>query len=570
MIFKMRLGWFLGWLICACAVHAQVVLPNAGMIEQNIERDFKSFKPNSQPSTPALVQPLSKEAQSSELNVTVKKFQIHGNRLLSDKVLLELVQPYLNRSLSFAQLKGVSDIVMNEYRQAGWLVRVYLPEQDISDGVVKIEVLEGVFGGTQVEGDHKSQRVNLNRLIDMGNQAVAKGEAVRAVKIDRALLLMGDLPGVSVVGNMLAGDIAGESKLSLQVQDTALWQGSLSADNAGSASTGAARIMFNGYLNSPSGSSEQWTGNILKSEGSNYGRLAYSLPVGLDGFKAGLHGSSLNYKLIGNFATLSASGAAYTTGLDATYPLIRSLNNNLNLIGNWDHKWFNNQANQNVTSKYEIHLLNLTLSGNMVDTLASGGVSTYSLGLSNGQVNLADSPNVSADSSGPNTAGPFTKTSVNFSRQQNLTGQTNLFISISAQKANRNLDSSEKTYLGGMTGVRAYPSNEAGGSDGQFFSLEFRQRWWGQFSSSIFYDAGHITMYHNNQDNNGNPLSAINDVTLRGGGLSLGWQGLRGVDLKLSVARRLLSNPLANAQTGADSDGSHKLNRVWFTASLAY
>ena len=50
------------------------------------------------------------------------------------------------------------------------------------------------------------------------------------------------------------------------------------------------------------------------------------------------------------------------------------------------------------------------------------------------------------------------------------------FASFSGQMAGGNLDPSEKFYLGGSTGVRAYPSGEAGGSTGQLISLELRRQ----------------------------------------------------------------------------------------------
>jgi hypothetical protein len=77
-------------------------------------------------------------------------------------------------------------------------------------------------------------------------------------------------------------------------------------------------------------------------------------------------------------------------------------------------------------------------------------------------------------------------------------------------------------------------------------------------------------LYHNNQDALGSALTPNNAITLKGAGLSLEWQGERGIQFKLSVARRISTNPLANAQTNADSDGTLRLNRVWFNANWAF
>ncbi|MFY7941624.1 MAG: ShlB/FhaC/HecB family hemolysin secretion/activation protein, partial [Burkholderiaceae bacterium] len=60
--------------------------------------------------------------------------------------------------------------------------------------------------------------------------------------------------------------------------------------------------------------------------------------------------------------------------------------------------------------------------------------------------------------SGPKTAGSFNKVRVNGTWQQALTTETSAFVSYTAQLTDKNLDSSERMQLGGMNGVRAYPT----------------------------------------------------------------------------------------------------------------
>ena len=59
------------------------------------------------------------------------------------------------------------------------------------------------------------------------------------------------------------------------------------------------------------------------------------------------------------------------------------------------------------------------------------------------------------------------------------------------------------------------------------------------------------------------------DLRLQGHGLSATWQGLDGVMAKLSYSRRDGPNPRPTA-AGTDSDGTLKLNRLWFNLSLSF
>jgi hemolysin activation/secretion protein len=141
-----------------------------------------------------------------------------------------------------------------------------------------------------------------------------------------------------------------------------------------------------------------------------------------------------------------------------------------------------------------------------------------------------------------------------------------LNASATAQASNVNLDSSEKLYLGGATSVRAYPTGEAGGSMGHTLSLELRQRFDNGFTWATFYDHGRVQA---NVDNNLSTAASPSAWYLQGAGLSLGWQSKKGVDIKASVAQRMGDNP-APQSNGTDNDGTLRLNRAWFVASVAF
>jgi hypothetical protein len=61
----------------------------------------------------------------------------------------------------------------------------------------------------------------------------------------------------------------------------------------------------------------------------------------------------------------------------------------------------------------------------------------------------------------------------------------------------------------------------------------------------------------------------LGNYNLQGYGLSLAWQGPNGIDLKGTVAKRMGTNPAANA-AGLDSDGTLKTHRVWLNALVSF
>ena len=452
-------------LLSAAGLAQAQVTPDAGSLLQQIEKNRPPPLPQKSPQD---LQPAPAPLQNLPgVAVTVTEFRFQGNRLIGSDVLRQAVAPFVGRPLTFQELQNAALAVADAYRQQGWIVRAYLPRQEIDGGIVTIQIVEALFGGARSSSGEPA-RMALGRIIPYVASAQATGAPLNAEALDRALLIIDDLPGVGASGNLAAGEQDNETLLVMKLTDEPLFSGDAGVDNTGTRSTGAPRATANLALSSPLRIGDQAIANLIHSEGSDYGRVAYSIPVGTDGWRVGASASHLKYRLVADeFAALHAKGSSSTAGLDASYPLLRSRLRNLFLQLNYDNKRFDNQANGLTNSHYQIDGWTFGLSGNLFDNLGGGGANTASISVLRGKTDLDGSPNQLADAAGPRAGRGFTKLRYSASRQQAVTESVSLFAALSGQDANRNLDSSEKFYLGGNYGVRAYPASEAGGTNGQ-------------------------------------------------------------------------------------------------------
>ena len=444
-----------------------------------------------------------------------------------------------------------------------------LPRQDITEGIVTIQIVEAVFGAARAEAadTERPLRLKLDRALTYVDAVQKKGQPVSAAALDRALLLMEDLPGTGVTGSLMPGAQDGETDLLLKLSAKPLINGDVALDNAGSRSTGSTRLTASLALNSPLGYGEQATANIIYSEGSEYLRLGATMPVGAQGWRAGAHGSVLRYQLTSpEFAALEARGTSETAGLEASYPLIRSRFSNLYLNLNADRKQFDNRSNGVSVTRYSVNSVAAGLQGNRFDNWAGGGANSGSVTFVTGNVNLNGSPNQAADAATTRTEGSYNKVRYAASRRQVITEAIAALASLTGQMANKNLDSSEKFYLGGPYGVRAYPVNEGGGSSGQLINLEARAALPRNVTLSGFYDWGHVVV---NRHKDFQGAAVINEVTLKGAGIAMGWSGRDGANVRATWARRIGENPNPTA-SGQDQDGSKVRNRVWLSASFSF
>lgn len=548
-------------LCCAGAPVLAQTVPDAGALRQQLE---PPRLPQLPPQGREQLAPPKPMTSLGGATVTLRAIRFAGNSLLSEAQLAPVVAPYLQRPLDFAQLQNIAIAVANAYRQAGWVVRAYLPQQDLEGGVLTVEVVEARFGKLRQHGG--GQRVDAATVAAIVGAAQASGQPVHGDRLDRALLLIGDLPGVDVSGALAEGEQQAQTDLLLELRDGPLLSGEASVDNGGARSTGQPRLNASINLNGPLHQGDLASLAALHSAGSDYLRAAYLAPLGGGGWRMGASASYLRYRLVGDFAGLDARGTSAALGIEASYPLLRARLHNLYLSLNADHKRFDNRSGGVIATRYRSDVASASFSGNLFDGVGGGGANSASVILSMGDIDLAGSPNAAADAASVRSAGAFRKVRFALAREQVLAPALSLYAALSGQSSNRNLDSSEKFYLGGAGGVRAYPVNEGAGSEGLLANLEARLQLPANLRLSGFFDWGAVRVNH---DNDIRGAALPNGFNLKGAGLALAWSSAAGYSVKASLARRLGDNPNPTA-AGRDQDGTLERNRLWLQASLPF
>ena len=412
----------------ACITQAAEV--DAGSLQQQIERNQPLKLPHIAAPLPAQ-RTLVDQTGSGRL-VTLKEFRFEGSTKLSNQELNVVVAKYLGKSVSFSQLEAAVIDVSKAYREAGWVVKAFLPEQDIVDGIVRIQIVEAVFGEVLVNSPlpGAASPETLKRIVGAQQDS---GELLSAKSMDRALLIADDISGAFISGSLQEGQKDGQTDLLLKLQGKPALQGALTLDNTGSVSTGNVRLLGYVNVNNLFFSGDTVSTQVLATEGSEYIRLSNSVPVGYEGLRLGINVSKLNYKILQLEADLAATGTSETLGLESTYPIVRSRLQNLYVNVGVDAKKFKNIGGGEVTTEYKNELVTMGLSGNLLDTLGGGGANSANLTLTLGNLNLDGSPNAEEVASTTQAGGPYRKLRYAFSRQQTLNRALSFFASLSGQ-----------------------------------------------------------------------------------------------------------------------------------------
>jgi hemolysin activation/secretion protein len=506
--------------------------------------------------------------EAAKALITLKHIQFEGVTILGDMELKGIVEPFLNTPMTYEQMLEIGMVVEQYYRKNNYLARAVLPPQDLTDGLLTVDVIESVFSKVEIEqelADLPNTQAHVEAIIEAQQKT---GEPLNSKSLDRALALANDLPGMSAQGTLRQGREAGETELLLKLYQGRTRQTELSMDNAGSRSTGAIRLLANMTWFNPNDLADLLNVVAVHTQGSDYARLAYSMPVGVDGWRMGANASIMDYKVIvGEQGMVGAVGRAVTQGLEWVYPLLRADDRSATVTLTADTKKFENTSAQGLLmSDYKAKVMAAQVAGFYRDLNPGGGTGTYSLQLSHGGINLDGSLSQQTDATTVKTEGVFNKIRLNGSWQQPITTKTSGFVSYTAQLTDKNLDSSEKMQLGGMNGVRAYPTGEGSGSDAQLIQLELRHQLESGISMAAFYDWGQVWLAHD-PSYPGGPQKNLN--VYKGFGASIGYTFDDGISLKATWARKDGNNPNPT-QTGNDQDGTRDRNRYWLQVTVPF
>jgi hemolysin activation/secretion protein len=476
---RVRLVLAAACLAAAPAAWAQLPLPTPGRVLDTIP-DRRPVLPST---PPEVVFPAPRPGAKHDPNAprfTVNAFAFGGNTVFSEQLLKRVVDRYVDYQLNLHELNQAADLVTRYYRERGYpIARAIVPAQKVEQGVVLIEVIEGRIGTVNVIGNkHYSDEFVGARLADLPAVGVVSVEA-----LERGLLLLNDLPGMSARATLQPGAEFGMTDMVVRVEEKAA-AGTVALDNKGAKETGRFRLDGAVDLHNPLWIGDQLSLRVIEAQHNllTYGRVSYSVPVAANGLRASATYSQVQYEMGGAFAALDIEGEVSNYEFALSYPYLRSRRRNVFLGLNLRRT----DSSQTVLGTRErddrIGLVSFNVQGNWVhdDSAVSNAYAAFT---TNGKHNTrllqqdAQLAKLEID--------------VNHLRaaSKNWDLYLRAFLAVSAER----LADTEKVAIGGPDSVRGYVPSELRGDSGYLGTVELRRQF--AFANvpgvfSVFYDAG--------------------------------------------------------------------------------
>lgn len=187
---------------------------------------------------PPPIAPPSKPGLPLGVRVFVREIQVTGATVMSAEELGRVTAPYVNRELTSEDLEALRLALTLAYVNKGYVTSgAIIPDQTITEGVLRVQIVEGELKRIEVEGTQWFRTGYLQDRIQLG-----AGPPVNINALQQRLQLLQQDPRIQQINAELKPGLKlGESELKVRVNEVSPYRLWLEFNNYQSPSVGAER-----------------------------------------------------------------------------------------------------------------------------------------------------------------------------------------------------------------------------------------------------------------------------------------------------------------------------------------
>jgi hemolysin activation/secretion protein len=407
---------------------------------------------------------------STQKVFVLKSVVLDGSTAYKGADMSPLFKDMIGQQVSFADLNKIAQQVTRKYREDGYIFsRAVLPPQKVKDGVVHLNAIEGRIANVKLVGNFKDGTGLIQRMADK----IKSSNAANTREIERYLLLIDDLPGITAKSFIEPSKTQGSGDLIIDVQED-MYEGSLGFDNRGSRTIGPYKGTAVGAVNSGLGLHDRTTlRGILATQPQElkFFDLTHEEQIGAEGFKLKARAAVTKSNAGGNVSTQNIQGDSRLFDLEGSFPVLRSRKYNVNLIAGFDA--LNSNTDVLGVQVAHDHVRSLRAGTSVDFTDSFKGVNQFDVMATQG-VDILGATDNGTGRSRANGKHNFLKGDITATRIQELADKFSLMLSGTGQVSRDSLLSSEQFTIGGQSFGRGYDSGEISGDAGWATVAELR------------------------------------------------------------------------------------------------
>lgn len=439
---------------------------------------------------------------ADNIRFVLKDLQLEGVTAYSADELRSIYANDLGQTITLTRLYEIAGDITRKYRNDGYIItQTVVPAQTIDGGDARLLVVEGSLDQVMVEGPLPA--ASTAQIQRMANK-LRDSQPLRAQDLERYLLLINDLPGVSA--RSIIGPSAtetGKADLRVLVNERDAYDFFAGADNYGSEYLGPLQLTAAAVRNGIFGRNDSLLvqGVMTPSDDELYYAYgAYSMPLGAEGTKLTLDYAYTDTKPGEDLEVFDVEGFSTTVGATLTHPFIRTRNENLTARLRVEGKTSSTKSELGVSTDDDIRSVRLGARYELLSTFIGTSVNMVDVQVSKGLGIFGASEEGDSDLSRAEGDPEYTKFEAEITRLQRIVKGFNILLGVRGQISPDHLLSSEEIGFGGM-GVgygRGYDPSEIVGDDGVAAKVEVQwnapvlQDTIESFQLYGFYDVGSV------------------------------------------------------------------------------
>lgn len=260
-----------------------------------------------------------------DLQFFVQTIEVLGSTVFDSGDIASITEPLENREVTLSELQAASDAITQLYLDQGYLTsRALLVNQEVINGVVQIQVIEGQVSEIQISGLQRLNEAYVRDRIELGT-----GTPLRAQDLEEQLRLLRFNPLFeSVEASLRPSGTVGQSILVVRVTEANPWLGSASVDNYSPPSVGSERMNATVGHRNLTGLGDEINATYRRTTtgGAEVFEFSYRVPLNaMDGTLQFQSTLDWNDIVDPEFADFDISGESQSYELSFRQPLIRSI-----------------------------------------------------------------------------------------------------------------------------------------------------------------------------------------------------------------------------------------------------
>ncbi len=178
-------------------------------------------------------------AVAQDAGFDIVRFQVEGNSILPAQRVQELVAPFVGKRRIYGDVQKALEALENDYRRLGYgTVQVYVPEQELTSGVVRLQVSEGVVGKVTITGNKYFNNENVRA----GLPQLQEGKAPNMRQLSENVQLSNENPAKQVEVTLGTSEDEGKVDVRVEVKEEDPERFFITLDNTGTKSSGKHRL----------------------------------------------------------------------------------------------------------------------------------------------------------------------------------------------------------------------------------------------------------------------------------------------------------------------------------------